>query len=356
MSRSTAAETPMTSTFSLLQLFQKLDPYYIVLNQQLKIVMISPLLEIIYPTIQLNSLFTDVFQFHANFKSNPLSSIATISGQQVLFQFHYVEDFILCECKEFTIKNKKLSLEQLDRDFETVVETESMLQRRLIQTEGFIRATVHDLGAPINNLKALIRLYEIEQNHDEQAYLFELLKRSIDTLSSRQKYVSKLIKDDYLLDEEAMGPLELYNPLMLIIEEFEPFFRNSGGQIECTIPKNTVIHFSNFGLRSVFENLLSNSLKYRKQDAPPIVNINCEIGDREVTMVYTDNGSGMDIAKFNQNPFGLYRRFDEQAATGSGLGLYITKSHIQKAEGSLEIDSELGRGVRFTLKFKIPAK
>ena len=346
----------MMSTISLIQLIQKLEPYYVVIDKHQAIVLVSNALENKFPNFKSKSTLLELCNCKLNIDAQPKSAVGYIDYMEVILHFHYAEDHIICDLNEISIKNNKIPLQQLNREVEDVLDTELKLNRRLIQTEGFVRATVHDLGAPINNLKALIKLYEIETDKKEQDYIFELLKRSVETLSSRQKYVNQLIKDDYLFDEEAMGPLELHAPLVEIIEEFEPLFKSQQGQIIKHIPIQTNVHFSAIALRSVFENLLSNSLKYRKQDVPPVVVIECSIENQEVIITYSDNGSGMDLAKFNQNPFGLYRRFDEDAASGSGLGLYITKSQIEKAEGSIDIQSVQGQGVTFKITLKIPAK
>lgn len=356
ISRLTAAKLSMMSTISLIQLIQKLEPYYVVIDKRQAIVLVSNALEIKYPNFKSKSTLLELCNCKLNFDTRPKSAVGYIDNKEVILHFHYAEDHIICDLNELSIENNKIPLHQLNREVEDVLDTELKLNRRLIQTEGFVRATVHDLGAPINNMKALIKLYEIETDKKEQDYLFDLLKRSVDSLSSRQKYVNQLIKDDYLFGEEAMGPLELHAPLNEIIEEFEPLFKSQKGRIEIDIPLQTVVHFSSAGLRSVFENLLSNSIKYKKQDVAPVVFINCSIQSQEVIITYADNGLGMDIAKFNQNPFGLYRRFDEDTASGSGLGLYITKSQIEKADGSIDIQSVQGQGVTFTITLKIPAK
>ncbi|MBI1265916.1 MAG: hypothetical protein GC193_00655 [Cryomorphaceae bacterium] len=346
----------MMSTISLIQLIQKLEPYYVVIDKHQSIVLVSNALEIKHPNFKSKSTFFELCNCKLNFDSQPKDAVGFIENKQIILHFHYEEDHIICDFNEISIENNKITLRQRNREVEDVLDSEIKLNRRLIQTEGFVRATVHDLGAPINNLKALIKLYEIETEKKESDYLFELIKRSVETLSSRQKYVNQLIKDDYLFDEEAMGPLELHAPLVEIIEEFEPLFKSQKGRIVKDIPIQTVVHFSSTALRSVFENLLSNSLKYKKQDEAPVVVISCAIESKKVTITYTDNGIGMDIAKFNQNPFGLYRRFNEDAASGSGLGLYITKSQIEKAEGHIDIQSEQGQGVTCTITLKIPAK
>lgn len=346
----------MMSTISIIQLIQKLEPYYVVIDQKQSIVLISSALDNIFPNIKSNKSFSDLFKCNVNFDSNPQSLVVDFFDQKSVLKFHYLGDHIICHINELSIKNSHLPINKVNREIEEIIDAELKLHRRLTQTEGFVRATVHDLGAPINNLKALIKLYEIEKDDNEQLHLFELLKKSVEMLSTRQKYVSKLIKDDYLLDEEAMGPLELHAPLNEIIEEFEPLFKSQNGWIEKNIPTQTIVHFSPTGLRSVFENLLSNSLKYKKSNDVPVAKINCIIEKQHVVIHYSDNGRGMDIAKFNQNPFGLYRRFDDDDASGSGLGLYITKSHIEKAEGRIEIDSQPDQGVTFKITLNIPAK
>jgi hypothetical protein len=63
-----------------------------------------------------------------------------------------------------------------------------------------------------------------------------------------------------------------------------------------------------------------------------------------------DNGLGIDMESFGSKIFGLYRRFHVHTE-GRGLGLFLVKLQIEALEGSIEVESELEKGTKFTLTF-----
>lgn len=222
------------------------------------------------------------------------------------------------------------------------------------ESEAFVRAITHDLGAPINNIKALLHLFEQELDANEKKYLFELIKRSVDTLSSRQKDLNKILKDDFLISDDPFSSIEICQPIRDIASEYLPAFKAQKGLINLHGAQQSLAFFSRTALRSVLENLLSNSIKYKKENTPPVVDIFVHDDPNHSEIIYRDNGAGMDMKKFNENPFGLYRRLHESAAQGSGLGLFITRTTIEKAGGSIQIDSAPDSGITFTIHLRKP--
>jgi signal transduction histidine kinase len=65
-----------------------------------------------------------------------------------------------------------------------------------------------------------------------------------------------------------------------------------------------------------------------------------------------DNGLGMDLAKYGNMVFGLYKRFHFHKE-GKGLGLYLVKTQIEALGGRIELDSEPGEGSAFYLYFNV---
>jgi signal transduction histidine kinase len=71
----------------------------------------------------------------------------------------------------------------------------------------------------------------------------------------------------------------------------------------------------------------------------------------KITLVFKDNGLGMNMAKVKDRLFGLYQRF-HQNNDGQGLGLYLTKSQITSVGGTIDVDSTEDVGTTFTIVFK----
>jgi len=64
-----------------------------------------------------------------------------------------------------------------------------------------------------------------------------------------------------------------------------------------------------------------------------------------------DNGIGIDLKKYDENLFGMYKTF-HQNEDAKGLGLFIAKNQIEALGGKIEVKSEVDKGTTFTIFFK----
>src|SRR5262249_34181567 len=102
----------------------------------------------------------------------------------------------------------------------------------------------------------------------------------------------------------------------------------------------------------LFQNLISNAIKYRGVDAPSIRIAAEQDGDHRVLSV-SDNGAGIPD-DYKEYIFGLFKRLHGRDLDGSGVGLAICKSIVERHGGRIWVESETGRGSTF--KFTIATK
>jgi signal transduction histidine kinase len=107
-------------------------------------------------------------------------------------------------------------------------------------------------------------------------------------------------------------------------------------------------------MHSIFYNLIQNSIKYRRLDIDPVINIKTQMSNGKMTVIYTDNGRGIDTSKYANEIFGLYKRFDT-SVEGKGMGLFMVKMQVESLDGNISIKSELNKGTEFLLEFPLPA-
>jgi signal transduction histidine kinase len=98
----------------------------------------------------------------------------------------------------------------------------------------------------------------------------------------------------------------------------------------------------------VFVSLVSNAIKYYNPDeAKPTLKITVSQSKGKTKVVFKDNGEGIK-EKQQSRIFDMFYRASEQAY-GAGLGLYITKSTVEKLEGEVVIDSVYQKGTTITV-------
>jgi PAS domain S-box-containing protein len=103
-------------------------------------------------------------------------------------------------------------------------------------------------------------------------------------------------------------------------------------------------------IQSIFYNLMSNSIKYRQPDVPPVIEINSSKTDKKIILIFKDNGLGIDLAKRGDQVFGLYKRFHTQVE-GRGMGLFMVRTQVETLGGKISINSEVNKGTTFTIEF-----
>ncbi len=103
-------------------------------------------------------------------------------------------------------------------------------------------------------------------------------------------------------------------------------------------------------LHSIFYNLITNSIKYRRIDIPVSINIKSRMIANSVELKFTDNGMGIDLLKKGEEVFTMYKRFHLQVE-GKGMGLFMVKTQIEALNGNITLESDVNQGCVFTLRF-----
>jgi len=99
-------------------------------------------------------------------------------------------------------------------------------------------------------------------------------------------------------------------------------------------------------LAHVFQNLLSNALKYRKKDTPPQIRISVKQDGANWIMSVADNGIGFE-SQYSERIFGLFKRLHKEEYPGTGLGLAICKRIVERYGGCIWAEGNPGVGATF---------
>ncbi len=103
-------------------------------------------------------------------------------------------------------------------------------------------------------------------------------------------------------------------------------------------------------LMQLFQNLISNSIKYRGKE-PPRIHVSAERDGEGWRFAVRDNGIGID-PQDDERVFGMFKRLHGSEIAGTGIGLAICKKVVERQGGKIWVESEPGRGATF--KFTLP--
>jgi len=232
--------------------------------------------------------------------------------------------------------------------FERSAETNRM------KTE-FVRIVSHQLRSPVTNLSWAIDSLlagDVGRIREDQLEYFKILKEN----SFRMK---ELIKDLLLTSRVEEGTLPIQKeevPLQEIVKslilESSPFARASNLEIEFNFDQNLPKIFTDpQQIKVVIENLLDNAIRYSAKKGK--IKIHLTKKDENIQFKIQDDGVG--IPKADQKYiFQKFFRSKTKGKGGSGLGLFITKSIVEKLGGKIWFESEEEKGTAFY--FRLPLK
>jgi light-regulated signal transduction histidine kinase (bacteriophytochrome) len=99
-------------------------------------------------------------------------------------------------------------------------------------------------------------------------------------------------------------------------------------------------------LTHVFQNILSNALKYRRKDIPPQIDISAERAGNQWIVSIRDNGIGFE-SQYAERIFGLFKRLHKEEFPGTGLGLAICRRILERYGGRMWAEGRPGMGATF---------
>lgn len=229
------------------------------------------------------------------------------------------------------------------------------LMRELTQNnkdlKQFSYITSHNLRAPLSNLTGLLNLIEdIPITNPELQEILNGFNKSTHLLNETINDLTKVmvIKDNPSIQKEVV----------LLKEVFENIFSQLTLQINTHQPivtidfeKAPVLEINKPYIESILLNLLTNSIKYKSENKTLKISASTYELENYTTLIFEDNGIGIDLERNRDKVFGLYQRFHNYPDS-KGLGLYLVKSQVEAMGGTISIDSQVDKGTIFTLTFK----
>lgn len=259
-----------------------------------------------------------------------------------------------------------MSLSIIITDLSTQKQAQKLLEKNNRELEvsnndlqQFASVASHDLQEPLRKIQvfsSLIKDRQAELAPDIIPYLDKIIESSsrmrtliVDILS-----YSRLSAKDIAVQQVDLNELlkELIYDFDIIIEEKQAILN---------ISKLPVILANKGQIRQVFQNIISNALKFSKPGSPPVIDISCkyiteknfygaEAPDGPFCLIrIKDNGIGFD-EKYVSNIFALFERLNSKDAyPGTGIGLAIAKKIIDKHDGLITAASKEGNGAEFMI-------
>ena len=232
----------------------------------------------------------------------------------------------------------------ITRSFERLAEVSRMKSE-------FIDVVSHQLRSPLTNLKWAVDFLlseELGKIGEKESEYFQILKENSTRM---EELVSDLITVSRL--ETTTLPLEkqeisLENLIKETIFKFKPFAKSANIEIEFKPPKDSPKVLADPSqIKQVLENLLDNAIRYTKEKG----RVEMKLEKKQKNLYFEIKDQGVGIPKEDQKyifqKFFRSKNVLRERTKGSGLGLYIVKSIIERSGGKIGFESQEGVGSTF---------
>lgn len=241
--------------------------------------------------------------------------------------------------------------DQKAAEIEKAVIINDIVQRNK-NLEQFSYIVSHNLRAPVANIIGLTDVVvdselEIDIKNKLTADLTASVKK-LDNVIMDLNYILQ-VKHTESKQKENVSLSAILNDIQLSVENL---IRSNDVQIITDFSAIGELFTLKSYLYSIIYNLVSNSIKYRRADVPPVLHIASKLNGSKIVLTFEDNGLGIDLTRRKDEVFGLYKRFHTHVS-GKGMGLFMVRTQVESIGGTIAIESEVNKGTTFTIEFDI---
>jgi two-component system aerobic respiration control sensor histidine kinase ArcB len=232
------------------------------------------------------------------------------------------------------ISDRKKRRAELHRFVEVTAEQ----NKRLL---NFTYIVSHNIRSHVANLKGILEILEVGDKTTEETFI-PLMKQSVDNLDESIRNLNEIINIQSQVDiaRKKVNLFEVIQKTRLNLKVAE---REARAKVNIEVAEDFDLNTNPAYIDSILLNLLSNALKYRSNARVPEVTITASKAGHEVVIEVSDNGMGIDLAKYRELLFGMYKTFHHNK-DAKGLGLFITKTQVEALGGKIDLESEVNKG------------
>ena len=237
-------------------------------------------------------------------------------------------------------------LKQKEEELKKLINVTSLQNKKLI---NFAHIVSHNLRSHTANFSMLLEFFVNEKDEEEKGRIVNMLVQASDNLLETLDNLNEVvaISTNVNLKKE---PVRLNDKIVTVEQNLMAFLKNNNAKIINEIPEDLVIKVIPAYAESILMNFVTNAVKYKSPDRDPVITLRAESTDEHVMVSIEDNGLGIDMKKYGEKLFGMYKTFHNNP-DARGIGLYITKNQVEAMNGKIITCSEVGKGTTFNIYF-----
>ena len=231
---------------------------------------------------------------------------------------------------------------------EKVLERTKELEDKNKQLDGLIYKASHDLKGPLKSIIGLTTVGKLDVKDTAAKEYFDHILAStkrLDNVLSDLLDITKI--NENKLKHECIDFKQIISEILLSFENLEGF---KAMKINIDMHQQKEFYGDERMIYSIVQNMIENAFKYRDQDKnPSTLDITIHTDKQRTKLEFKDNGLGISD-DLKDKVFDMFFKANE-LSSGTGLGLYLVKLSVQKMGGTLNLQTEKGKGSLFTITF-----
>lgn len=252
--------------------------------------------------------------------------------------------------------NIKIKIQQQLKDREAELEKSLLLERELGELKSrFVSMASHEFRTPLSTVLSSVSLIGRYTESDQQANREKHINRVKSTVAHLTAILNDFLSMNKLEEGRIQTIFEDFDPIELfheVIEEMKTILKPNQQLINLHSTNGMLVRSDRKIIKNTLINLISNAIKYSKEDGK----INCNINVNEKVLDFSVSDEGIGIPDEDQKH--LFDRFFRASNVtnieGTGLGLNIVKKYLEMLDGDISFVSKLYIGTTFNVS--IPNK
>ena len=267
--------------------------------------------------------------------------IGSLTGFVILL---LVISYIIIHRNANRIKRYKQDTTDLIGQLQQAVEQNEAL---ITSRKKAVHTITHELRTPLTAITGYARLMQKDCNTDKIKVYVQNIRQSSDRMREMLNTLLSFFRLDNGKEQPNFSPCRISAITHILETEFKPIAMNKGLALTIINQTDTIVLTDKERILQIGNNLLSNAIKFTDSGG---VSLTADYDNGILKIIVEDTGTGMTNEE-QQRVFGAFERLSNAAAKdGFGLGLSIVQRIVSMLGGTIQLESEKGKGSRFTVK------
>lgn len=228
-------------------------------------------------------------------------------------------------------------------ELRSLVDIAAEQNKRLL---NFTYLTSHNIRSHVANIQGILN---ISQELGDYQSALDLIQESTTSLNDTLNNLNEIISIQ-AHTSLPMIEVNVFEEIDRVIQSIQVIISNADVRVEYIFEGTQVLNTNPAYFESIILNLLTNAVKYRSPERALRIVVSFYEHEHYKILTFQDNGLGIDIEKYKDQLFGMYKTFHKNNDS-RGLGLYITKTQIEAMHGKIEVESSVNEGTTFKIYF-----